>query len=84
MSKSKWKKPLLSLSVLLLLTGCGATRGLEKITDKGPVCTALGDPIKYNPYKLNSPRHAGPVLAQDLAGRNQVGVNLTCPAYNRD
>lgn len=42
---------------------------------------ALGDPIKYNPYKLESPRHAGPVLAQDLAGKNQVGVGLNCPAY---
>ncbi len=72
------------LTVLLLsmmLGGCFATTGIEPPTAVTPVCTALGDPIKYNTYKPASPRHAGPALAPDLKRHNQVGHGLGCPKY---
>lgn len=65
--------------VAILLGGCPAhDPGL--VTTLEPVCDALIGPIPYS-KKPESPRHAGPALRPDLAKRNQVGVQLNCPAY---
>lgn len=63
----------------LALAGCATTRQPTRSTV--PVCDALVGPIRYNSKQLNSRRHAGPALAQDLAVRNRVGRNLRCPQY---
>lgn len=68
-----------SLILLLALGGC-ATLNTRSATTT-PVCKALVGPIHYNSTNPKSRRHAGPDLAPDLAQRNQVGINLACPAY---
>ncbi len=72
---------LLVLMAAVFLSGCAATVKTETSTNIGPVCTALGDPIRYNTYNEKSARHAGPALAPDLKRHNQVGRGLGCPAY---
>lgn len=62
----------------LLLGGCASTGSLVSLQ---PVCEALGDPVPYNSRNPASSWHAGKDLAQVLNQRNQVGVNLSCPAY---
>jgi type IV pilus biogenesis protein CpaD/CtpE len=80
------------LLVVLLaagLAGC-ASHAEMQTTSATPVCNVLSanadpakpGPIRYNPVKLKSRRHAGPALAADLAVRNSIGDQLRCPGYN--
>lgn len=71
---------LIAAMLPLLLAGCTTSNGLRS-TNTSPVCDALIGPIRYNTTNPKSRRHAGPDLAPDLKARNQVGTNLTCPAY---
>ena len=70
------------LLLLPLLGGCAATTTIH-INNISPVCQALVGPIKYNSTLKTSARYAGPALAPDLRVRNEVGINLGCPAYRR-
>jgi hypothetical protein len=63
---------------LLLLAACAPPGAVESLK---PVCDALIGPITYNSHNKNSLWHAGPKLAPQIALRNSVGRNLSCPAY---
>ena len=67
------------LLVSALLSGCATVN--TRSASLTPVCKALIGPIHYNSKLKTSSRYAGPALAPDLAQRNQVGINLACPAY---
>lgn len=70
----------LAVLPLLLLAGC-VTDQLPSPSDKNAICKALQDPIKYTSTNKASRRFAADLLALDLKQRNQVGMNLGCPAY---
>lgn len=63
----------------LALGACATTSGT--LTSLGPVCEALGPPLKYNPNNTASTWHAGKSLAVAIDRRDNVGSNLRCPAY---
>ena len=67
---------IISLSLLLILGGCASQ--MQPAPSVAPACRALIGPIRYNTYKLHSPRHAGHLLAKDLKRRNQVWTRLHC------
>lgn len=66
-------------AIALTLAGCAGQ--LPSPTDTNAVCDALVGPIRYNTYKPQSRRFAGPDLAKDLSVRNKVGEGLSCPQY---
>jgi hypothetical protein len=72
-------KPMLAMLALLTLGGC-ITDGTTPASVE-PVCEALTGPIRYNTFKPDSTRYAGPALAPDLKKQNQVGELLHCPGY---
>jgi hypothetical protein len=68
------------LMAALSVMGC-TKKELPPVNSTMPVCRALLDPIRYNTYKRDSRRYAGPGLAPDLKKHNQVGQRLHCRAY---
>lgn len=66
-------------SAALLLAACDPNTLPPKTIS--PICHALIGPIPYNSTNKMSKRFAAALLAMDLKQRNQVGVNLGCPAY---
>lgn len=62
----------------LSLTACATPSNLTNATDRNVVCKAHGKPMPYARGDKNHPRHAGPVLADDLAARHRVGLALKC------
>ena len=73
---------ILALCAALALAGC-ETDGVKPETLQ-PICEALIGPIHYSTHPQTEAarrRYAGPDLAPELKKRNDVGVNLRCPAY---
>ena len=68
------------LPLALAMSGC---QTLSTVTSLDPVCTALGQPIRYTSKDKASQRYAAALLAPQLAEKNRTGINLDCPAYKR-